>query len=148
MRVTPAPRRWIVPLVTAAVLTGGAATACSSGSSDKPTNNAAAPNPKAGNIPAYDPAKGARSDAVPGDCGRDDKGEWKFAGIVNNHSKNARDYSIVVDFVLDKGNTVVDTKVVKVADVAAGKSADWTTLGASGNDDTLRCVIRNVQFSS
>ncbi|WP_232425145.1 hypothetical protein [Pseudofrankia inefficax] len=134
--------------MTAAVLAGGTATACSSsGSSDKPRDPVAAPNAKQVNIPAYDPTKGARSDAVPGDCDRDDKGEWKFAGVVNNRSKNERTYSIVVDFVLDKGNTVVDTKVVKVPGVGAGHTADWTTIGASGNDDTLRCVIRNVQFS-
>ncbi|WP_232793867.1 MULTISPECIES: hypothetical protein [Pseudofrankia] len=133
--------------MTAAVLAGGTVTACSSDSSDKPRNPVAAPTPKVGDIPSCDPEKGARPDAVPGDCGRDDKGEWKFAGTVNNRSKDKRDYSIVVDFVLDEGNTVVDTKVVKVPGVAGGKSADWTILGASGKEDDLRCVIRNVQFS-
>jgi hypothetical protein len=137
----------MVPLVTAVVLAGTAMSACSSDSSDKPKNPVAAPAPKQGEIPTYDPSRGVRPDAVPGDCDRDDKGEWKFAGTVNNHSTDKRDYSIVVDFVRDEGNTVVDTKVVKVPGVDAGKTADWSTLGGSGNDDDLRCVIRNVQFN-
>jgi hypothetical protein len=128
----------------AVVLTGGLA-ACSTGGSARP---AAAAGPSVPvSVPSYDPAKGARPDATAGTCGPDKDGGWSLAGTVRNTAKSKRSYSIVVDFVTDKRSTVVDTRVVKVAGVKPGASAPFSVAGAAGRGkDTLRCVLREVQF--
>lgn len=145
----PAGRRHPVRAATTAglalALAGGLA-ACSTGGSARPAAAAGPSVPVA--VPSYDPAKGACADATPGTCGPDKAGGWTLAGAVRNSAKNKRSYSIVVDFVTDKGSTVVDTRVVKVPDVEPGASAPWSVAGAAGKgEDALRCVLRDVQFS-
>ncbi|ADP79330.1 hypothetical protein [Pseudofrankia inefficax] len=149
MRPRPATRRRPARATTAAaglavVLTGGLA-ACSSEGSARP---AAAAGPSVPvSVPSYDPAKGARSDATAGTCGPDKDGGWSLAGTVRNTAKSKRSYSIVVDFVTDKGSTVVDTRVVKVPGVEPGTSVPFSVAGAAGRGrDALRCVLRDVQF--
>ncbi|MCK9899767.1 hypothetical protein CC117_01545 [Parafrankia colletiae] len=140
------PRSSVLTITVAAVglLSIGGLAACSSG--DSPSSPPPAPKAAgSAGLPGYDSEKGARTEAIAGDCDRSDDGEWLFDGTVNNRGKKPRAYSIVVDFVTDEGSTAIDTRIVKVPGVRPGSSADWSVAGAEGRDD-LRCVIRNVQF--
>jgi len=45
---------------------------------------------------------------------------------------------------LQPGDTVQDTKIVDVTNVASGATATWATAGAPGQHN-LACVVRQVQ---
>ncbi|WP_045875959.1 hypothetical protein [Pseudofrankia sp. DC12] len=139
------PARAAASAGLAIALAGGLA-ACSGEGSARP---AAAAGPSVPvSVPTYDPAKGAGSDARAGTCGPDKDGGWSLAGTVRNSAKNKRSYSVVVDFVTDKGSTIVDTRVVKVPAVEPGATAPFSVAGAAGRSrDALRCVLRDVQLS-
>ncbi|MEX5636878.1 hypothetical protein [Parafrankia sp. FMc2] len=133
-----------IAVAAAALLSIGGLAACSSDdspSSPPPAPKAAGP----AGLPGYDSEKGARTEAIAGDCDRSHDGEWLFDGTVNNRGKEPRAYSIVIDLVTDEGSAVIDTTIARVSGARPGSSADWSVAGAQGRDD-LRCVIRNVQF--
>jgi hypothetical protein len=70
-------------------------------------------------------------------------GSWKLTGTIKSSFHNTRNYQIVVDYVTQPGDTVLDTKVVHVPNVAAGASANWSAVGAPGQKSP-GCVIRDV----
>ena len=66
----------------------------------------------------------------------------KLNGSLNT-SSSRHGYSIVVDFVTREGDTVLDTKIVKVKPLAPGASARWSAVGAAGHEN-VACVIRQA----
>ncbi len=70
-------------------------------------------------------------------------GSWKLDGTVKNSFANTRNYQIVVDYITQPGDTVLDTKIVHVNNLAAGASQNWSATGAPGQKN-LACVIRDV----
>jgi hypothetical protein len=108
------------------------------------TSASAAANPAAAvHVPQYVAAENARKSVVTGACTLDGKKGWRYAGHVTNTTKTAHRYSIVVDFVTTKGDTVMDTKVVRTGTVAAGATAAWQATGAIG-DSNINCVVREA----
>ena len=103
----------------------------------------AAPSVSAVSVPRYVAADNARKAVVAGACKHDGAKGWRLQGTVTNSLSSARRYSIVVDFVTTKGDTVLDTKVVQVHSVPAGASAHWSALGAAGQVN-VSCVIRQA----
>jgi len=69
---------------------------------------------------------------------------WVLSGKVTNSSQSNRDYQIVVDFVTQPGDTVLDTKIVTTPNVNPGASLPWQATGAAGQK-SVACVIRQVQ---
>jgi hypothetical protein len=119
---------------------------CSSGSTPGAVTTTSITVPGQTTIP-YSPAKNARTDVVlQTPCTQDATGAWVATGTVRNSATIPRAYSIVVDFV-NSGATVQDTQIVKVATVASGAQASWSTAGAQGRSG-IACVIRQVQFST
>jgi hypothetical protein len=71
-------------------------------------------------------------------------GLWVLNGVVKNSAGTARTYQIVVDFVTQPGNTVLDTKIVTTASVKPGASLPWSAKSVGGLKN-VACVIRQVQ---
>jgi hypothetical protein len=94
-------------------------------------------------VPQYVAAENARKAVTTGACTKDGAKGWVFSGRVTNTTKAAHRYSIVVDFVTAKGDTVMDTKVVKTASIKPGASASWKTMGAAGHAG-ISCVVREA----
>jgi|HubBroStandDraft_2_1064218.scaffolds.fasta_scaffold21464_2 hypothetical protein len=94
-------------------------------------------------VPQYVAADNARKSVTTGTCKMDGKKGWVFSGRVKNTSKTAHRYSIVVDFVTAKGDTVMDTKIVHTASIKSGASASWKTMGAAGHAG-ISCVVREA----
>jgi hypothetical protein len=93
----------------------------------------------------FNPAKNARSDViVQGGCTHDAKGDWVLNGIVQNPKHAPTGFSIVVDFVKLPGDTVLDTKIIKVKPVAYRQTAHWTASWTSSRK-SLACVIRQAE---
>lgn len=69
---------------------------------------------------------------------------WALNGMVRNSTKAARTYQIVVDFVTQPGDTVLDTKIVTTTSVRPGASLAWSTRSVTGLTH-VACVIRQVQ---
>jgi hypothetical protein len=63
--------------------------------------------------------------------------------LVANASSSVHGYSIVVDFVSSKGDTVLDTKIIHVRRVAPKTSAHWAAIGAAARAH-VSCVIRQA----
>ena len=93
-------------------------------------------------IPKYVASENARKEVILSSCQKAGKKGWRIQGTAMNLSSSARNYSIVVDFVTKKGDTVLDTKVVRVP-VAPRKSRHWSTIGAPGQAE-VTCVIRQA----
>jgi len=129
---------------TAAML---ALAACSSSPAAPATGSAAkgvaAHASTSTDVPQYVAADNARKSVTTGACSKDGKKGWVFSGRVKNTSKTAHRYSIVVDFVTAKGDTVMDTKVVHTASLKPGASASWKTMGAAGHA-SISCVVREA----
>ena len=132
-----------------------AATACSSSGSTaasapastsaiKPATGAAAAGAtaKAVKVPKYVAADNARKDVATTAC-TEVGGSWKLKGSATNHSSATQTYSVVVDFVKTKGDTVVDTKVLNVGPVKPKATVDWSATGAAGAQN-ITCVIRQA----
>ena len=98
--------------------------------------------PVATTIP-YNPALNARTDVTTSGC-TPVLGAWELKGTVKNSASKTRTYQIVVDWITQPGDTVLDTKIVNVPNVASGQSVPWNATGASG-DKNLACVVRQVQ---
>ena len=69
---------------------------------------------------------------------------WVLSGLVKNSASTARDYQIVVDFVTQPGDTVLDTKIINTTSVNPGATLAWSTRSAPGLAH-VACVIRQVQ---
>jgi len=89
-------------------------------------------------------AKNARHDVTTnGPCAETD-GQWVLNGTVTNSAKTSRTYQIVVDFVTQPGDTVLDTKIVTTPSVGPGAKLAWSATSTSGLTSAA-CVIRQVQ---
>lgn len=117
---------------------GSATTAASPGSS---TTNSV---PGSTTTIPYDPSKNARQDVTTtGPCDQV-RGSWVLHGSVKNPTSSAHSYEIVVDFVTQPGDTVLDTKIVDTASIQPGHVAAWHTTGAAGQTN-VACIIRQAQ---
>ena len=94
-------------------------------------------------VPKYIPADNARKAVTTTACMREGAKGWLVKGTATNSASAARNYSIVVDFATTKGNTVMDTKIVRVQRVPPKASAHWSALGAAGQSN-ITCVIRQA----
>ena len=120
-----------------------AATGSAAGRASAPAAAQASATASSVVVPKYVAAQNARKDVVASVCKRDGAKGWLLRGTATNSSSAARSYSIVVDFVSRKGDTVLDTKVVHVRRVAPAKSAHWSAVGAAGHTN-VTCVIRQA----
>jgi hypothetical protein len=91
----------------------------------------------------YSLAKNARSDVTAEPC-TELGGLWVLNGLVTNSAATARTYQIVVDFVTEPGDTVLDTKIVTTTSVKPGASLGWSAKSSAGLHN-VACVIRQVQ---
>jgi hypothetical protein len=98
-------------------------------------------------VPKYVASKNARTAVAATGCKQDGAHGWLARGTVTNSASSARGYSIVVDFVTAKGDTVLDTRIVKVPPVPPKSSAQWSVLGAPGSA-RVSCVIRQALIQS
>jgi hypothetical protein len=140
----------VVPLALAASGCGGSSPAASSGaaaSSSAAARSAANVPAPAVKVPKYVAADNARKSVAFSPCVHQGKKGWLASGTATNSSKSRRGYSIVIDFVTPKGDTVMDTKVVHVAPVAPKATAHWSALGAAGQPKIV-CVIREARATS
>jgi hypothetical protein len=92
-------------------------------------------------------SKNARKQVTSSACVHEGTKGWDAKGVATNTSSSRRAYSIVVDFVTPKGDTVMDTKIVHVGTVAPKSSAPWSVVGAAGQRKII-CVIRQALASS
>ena len=137
-----------VPLALALAACGASSPSASAPASAPASSAPAAPvaTAPAVKVPKYVAADNARKYVAAQTCKQDGRKGWQLKGTVTNSSSAARGYSIVVDFVATKGNTVLDTKVVHVHPVAPRSSAHWSALGAAGQAN-VTCVIRQALAS-
>jgi hypothetical protein len=94
-------------------------------------------------VPKYIAADNARKNIVTTGCVEDGQAGWRLSGTATNTASSARVYSIVVDFVTARGDTVVDTKVLRVGPVQPRATARWSTTGAADQSQVV-CVIRQA----
>ena len=94
-------------------------------------------------VPKYVAADNARKNVVTTGCTEVGARGWRLSGTATNTASSARTYSIVVDFVTAKGDTVVDTKVVRVGPVQPKATAHWSSTGAAGESQVV-CVVRQA----
>lgn len=94
-------------------------------------------------VPKYVAADNARKNVVTTGCVQDGAKGWRLSGTATNTASVARTYSIVVDWVTPKGDTVVDTKVLHVGPVQPRATTRWSVTGAAGAGDAV-CVIRQA----
>lgn len=95
------------------------------------------------NVPKYVASENARQEVTTSACRQDGRKGWLLKGTVTNSTSSARSYSIVVDFVRDKGDTVFDTKVVHVRRTVPGTRRYWSATGAAGHLG-VTCVVRQA----
>jgi hypothetical protein len=98
-------------------------------------------------VPKYVAVDNARKDIVTTGCSEDGAHGWRLTGTATNKASSAQTYSIVVDFVTPKGDTVVDTKVLHVGPVRPAATKHWSTMGAAGQSQIV-CVIRQAMAQS
>ncbi len=89
-------------------------------------------------------ARNARGDVTTTGSCHQVKGEWVLGGVVKNSATTARTYQIVVDFVTQPGDTVLDTKIVTTPSVNPGAIRVWSATSTPGLTH-VACVIRQVQ---
>jgi hypothetical protein len=94
-------------------------------------------------IPKYVAADNARKYVSTSGCVQAGNQGWRLTGSATNPSSSPRAYSIVVDFVTVKGDTVLDTKLLSVGPVAPNSAAGWSVTGAAGQHHVI-CVIRQA----
>jgi len=134
----------LVAMVAAGLVLAGCSSSSTTSTTTSSTRAASSTSTSsaATTIP-YNPALNARSDVTAGTCIYAD-GEWQLEGKVRNSAATPRSYQIVIDFITQPGDTVQDTKIVDVTNVASGATATWATAGAPGQHN-LACVVRQVQ---
>lgn len=91
----------------------------------------------------YIPALNARQDVSTTGCNQVD-GSWVLDGSVTNSASKTRTFQIVVDFVTQPGDTVLDTQIVYVRNLAPKATKTWSATGAAGKT-SVGCFIRQVQ---
>jgi pectin methylesterase-like acyl-CoA thioesterase len=116
-----------------------AATAAPASSTAQAVSSAPA---QAVKVPKYVAAANARKEITTSGCVQAG-GNWKLKGSATNSTSSARSYSVVVDFVKTKGDTVVDTKVLTVGPVKPKATVSWAATGAAGAQN-ITCVIRQA----
>lgn len=89
-------------------------------------------------------AKNARHDVTTNRPCVETDGRWVLNGTITNFGKMLRTYQIVVDFVSQPGDTVLDTKIVTTPSVDPGAKLAWSATSTSGLTGAA-CVIRQVQ---
>lgn len=94
-------------------------------------------------IPKYVAADNVRKDVSATGCAPAGRRGWRLNGTATNPMSSSRAYSIVVDFVTVKGNTVLDTKILTVGPIAPKTAAGWSVTGAAGQRH-VTCVIRQA----
>jgi len=139
-----------LPLALSACSGGSpAGTAVPAGAAAAAGNPAAAAVPQgvtngqAVKVPRYVAADNARKDVTTTGCAQVGQAGWRLTGTATNTASARRAYSIVVDFVTPKGDTVLDTKVVSVGPVAPNSTVHWSATGAAGQGE-VTCVIRQA----
>ncbi len=98
------------------------------------------------NIP-YVASRNARFDVTTGGaCLHEPNNSWALYGAVVNPTSKKTGFTIVVDFVTQPGDTVLDTQIVNVRPVAPHKMATW---GAAWVNPAaaVGCVIRQAEYS-
>ena len=98
-----------------------------------------------GVVPSYSPTENARPYVEQNTCSIIG-GAWVDKGTVDNSTQSPHGFTIVVDFVTAKGNTVMDTDVVHVGTVRPGKTAQWSATDPQDRAG-LACIVRFSQFS-
>ena len=134
-----------VSAAVALVLVAGctsAGTGRSSTSSTERTTTTAPQSTIATTIP-FSITKNARQDVTAGSC-RTIGNVWVLSGTLKNSSTKSRTYQIVVDFVDQTGNTVLDTKVITTPSLRPGAESTWSARSTAGLSN-VACVIRQVQ---
>jgi len=145
---TNAPRLAIGSIAIAVSL-AVALVGCSSSSAPAPKAAAPATGYPSGTVvpavavPKYVAAENARKNVTASTCTDSGAKGWLIKGTATNSSTSPRSFSIVVDFVTRKGDTVLDTKIVRVPSVAPRATKHWSALGAPGQTKVL-CVIRQA----
>lgn len=94
-------------------------------------------------VPKYVAADNVRKDVSTTGCAQAGSRGWRLNGTAINPSSSSRAYSIVVDFVTVKGNTVLDTKLLTVGPIAPKSTVGWSVTGAAGQHH-VTCVIREA----
>lgn len=92
----------------------------------------------------YVPAKNARKDVTTTGSCVEFGGLWVLNGEIKNSASVARTYQIVVDYVTDPGDTVLNTQILNTKSVKPGASLAWVTKSEPGLTH-VSCVIRQVQ---
>jgi hypothetical protein len=86
----------------------------------------------------------ARYDVTEGPC-LSVNDHWSFSGSVHNSSRVLhRRYELVIDFISQPGDTVLDTKIVNIAHVNPHQTVRWRVIGAPGQPK-VGCVLRFAQ---
>jgi len=133
-----------LPLALSACSGGSpAGTATAAGNSAATAVSQGITNGQAVKVPTYVAADNARKDVTTTGCAQVGHAGWRLTGTATNTSSAKRAYSIVVDFVTPKGDTVLDTKVVSVGPVAPNSTVHWSATGAAGQGE-VTCVIRQA----
>ena len=94
-------------------------------------------------IPKYVAADNVRKYVSTTSCAQAGSQGWRLSGTATNPLPSSRAYSIVVDFVTVKGNTVLDTKLLTVGPITPKSVVDWSVTGAAGQHQ-VACVIRQA----
>jgi hypothetical protein len=115
--------------------------ACSSSGGGKPAAKPAAT--PASTVPQYVASENARESVTDTGCKSEGAKGWRFTGTVKNGAAKPQQFTVVVDFVDSKGDTVLATKVLQTAVLTSHKTAALSATGAAGHTD-VSCVIREA----
>ncbi len=114
--------------------------------SNATTTSASSTDSKGTEIP-YVASRNARFDVTTsGACLHEPNNSWALYGTVVNPTSKKTGFTIVVDFVTQPGDTVLDTQIVKVRPVSPHKTATWGAAWVSPAA-AVGCVIRQAEYS-
>lgn len=126
-----------------AVRTGAASTATSAAGPAVAVASGSRTKGAAVKIPKYVAADNVRKYVSTTGCTQAGRRGWRLNGTATNPASSSRAYSIVVDFVMVKGDTVLDTKLLTVGPIAPKSAVGWSVTGAAGQQH-VACVIRQA----
>jgi hypothetical protein len=98
---------------------------------------------KPGQIFPINESHNARADVTTNQCSKV-SGSWIFSGSVKNRTKHATGFQVIIDFVAQKGYTVLSTSIVHIPTISPGASVSWSAKGAQGKPDVV-CLVRQAQ---
>jgi hypothetical protein len=138
-------RPWGVAAAVAAVLVVGALAAvlATAGSSPSNTTTSHPSTTLTRTTIIFHHNLNARYDVTEGAC-ISVNDHWSFSGTVHNGSRFHRRYELVIDYISQPGDTVLDTKVVHIAHVNPHQTVHWRAVGAPG-EPKVACVLRFAQ---